>query len=174
MVDAITSNTTTTTTMGNVSNPMYEKARIHLKFEVIWFFFSHIMLIVSSYSSPSSSVCVSISKTRVSSGVSRFSSARIWSNSSTVVKYGVRCCSCVSKSRKVKVGSMAELVEDKESVEDNVVIGGHSRCFIDAESEEELLSGVRKETKAGRLPSNVAAGLEELYKNYRSAVKTNP
>ncbi|KAF8380748.1 hypothetical protein HHK36_028238 [Tetracentron sinense] len=34
----------------------------------------------------------------------------------------------------------------------------------------ELLLGIRKETEAGRLPSNVAAGMEELYQSYRNAV----
>lgn len=34
----------------------------------------------------------------------------------------------------------------------------------------EILSGIRKETEEGRLPSNVAAGMEELYQNYKNAV----
>ena len=35
----------------------------------------------------------------------------------------------------------------------------------------ELLSCIKKETEAGKLPPNVAAGMEELYQNYRNAVK---
>ena len=35
----------------------------------------------------------------------------------------------------------------------------------------ELLSYIRREAEAGRLPSNVAAGMEELYQNYKNAVK---
>lgn len=34
----------------------------------------------------------------------------------------------------------------------------------------ELLSGISKEVKAGRLPSNLAALMEELYHNYKNAV----
>lgn len=34
----------------------------------------------------------------------------------------------------------------------------------------ELLSGIGKEVEAGRLPSNLAAGMEELYHNYKNAV----
>ncbi|CAN8303658.1 unnamed protein product [Cochlearia groenlandica] len=85
------------------------------------------------------------------------------------------------------VRAMSELVQDKESV---VVVsastsfngGGdssdtttpcevnHSRTFLDARSEQDLLSGLRKETEAGRLPPNVASGMEELYWNYKNAV----
>ena len=34
----------------------------------------------------------------------------------------------------------------------------------------ELLAGIRKEVEAGSLPANVAAGMEEVYNNYKSAV----
>lgn len=34
----------------------------------------------------------------------------------------------------------------------------------------DLISGIRKETEAGRLPTNVASGMEELYWNYKKAV----
>lgn len=33
-----------------------------------------------------------------------------------------------------------------------------------------LLTGIREEAEAGRLPPNVASGMEELYQNYRNAV----
>lgn len=47
---------------------------------------------------------------------------------------------------------------------------GHSRPPLRARSEEELLSYVRKEVENGRLSSDIAHGLEELYLNYRNAV----
>lgn len=34
----------------------------------------------------------------------------------------------------------------------------------------DLLLGIQKEADAGRLPKNVADGMEELYYNYRNAV----
>jgi glycerol-3-phosphate O-acyltransferase len=34
----------------------------------------------------------------------------------------------------------------------------------------ELLAGIRKEREEGRLPSNVASGMEVLYHNYKKAV----
>ncbi|XVF52300.1 hypothetical protein PTKIN_Ptkin05aG0007800 [Pterospermum kingtungense] len=86
---------------------------------------------------------------------------------------------CVFRSLKAK--AMADLVQDKESAVASAVAatgtcgGGrseveHSRTFLEARSEQELLSGIRKEVEAGRLPPNVAAGMEELYQNYRNAV----
>ncbi|EPS73003.1 hypothetical protein M569_01754, partial [Genlisea aurea] len=42
--------------------------------------------------------------------------------------------------------------------------------FLDVRSERELLLGIQKEAEAGRLPSNIAIGMEELYYNYRDAV----
>lgn len=88
---------------------------------------------------------------------------------------------------------MAELVKDKESASASSALvaesggGGsvsavgsgsgaqkteskRSRAFLTASSEEELLSGIRKEKEAGRLPSNVAYGMEELYHNYKNAI----
>lgn len=46
----------------------------------------------------------------------------------------------------------------------------HWRPPLRARSEEELLSYVRKEVENGRLSSDIAHGLEELYHNYRHAV----
>ncbi|GMJ04980.1 ACYLTRANSFERASE 1 [Hibiscus trionum] len=73
--------------------------------------------------------------------------------------------------------AMAELVKDKES---GVAAAGttdgrkldveHSRTFLDARSEEEVLSGIKKEVEAGRLHPNVAAGMEEFFRNYKNAV----
>ncbi|XWS38799.1 hypothetical protein CRYUN_Cryun19dG0161200 [Craigia yunnanensis] len=86
-----------------------------------------------------------------------------------------RSFSCVFYSLKAK--AMAELVQDKESgVAATGSSGGgrseveRSRTFLEARSEQELLSEIRKEVEAGRLPPNVAAGMEELYPNYRNAV----
>nr|QNN94188.1 glycerol-3-phosphate acyltransferase [Ammopiptanthus nanus] len=45
-----------------------------------------------------------------------------------------------------------------------------SRTFLNAQNEQELLSGIRKEVEAGSLPPNVAAGMEEVYNNYKNAV----
>ncbi|RZC27949.1 Glycerol-3-phosphate acyltransferase, chloroplastic isoform C [Glycine soja] len=45
-----------------------------------------------------------------------------------------------------------------------------SRTFLNARNEQELLAGIRKEVEAGSLPANVAAGMEEVYNNYKSAV----
>nr|DAD17883.1 TPA_asm: hypothetical protein HUJ06_019346 [Nelumbo nucifera] len=81
--------------------------------------------------------------------------------------------------------AMAELVDDKESTGKRGILGsaavlasdsgaekevGHSRTFLDVRSEEELLLGIRKEAESGRLPPSVAAGMEEVYENYRNAV----
>ncbi|XXG75562.1 hypothetical protein AAC387_Pa08g0105 [Persea americana] len=92
-----------------------------------------------------------------------------------------RDCSC--ELNVLRVRAMAELVEDKELIgrvqEGAPVIAlrsglekevGQSRTFVDVRSEEELLSGVRKEMEGGRLPLNVAATMEEIYLNYRNAV----
>ncbi|WCJ29102.1 Glycerol-3-phosphate acyltransferase chloroplastic [Euphorbia peplus] len=45
-----------------------------------------------------------------------------------------------------------------------------NRTFLAAKTEQELLYGIKKEVEAGRLPLNVAVGMEELYQNYRNAV----
>ncbi|GLT80604.1 hypothetical protein SLA2020_520350 [Shorea laevis] len=72
----------------------------------------------------------------------------------------------------VKAKTMAELVKDKESIAASNSEGEveHSRTFVDARTEQELLNGIRKEVEAGRLPPNIAAGMEVLYQNYRNAV----
>ncbi|OVA02860.1 Phospholipid/glycerol acyltransferase [Macleaya cordata] len=134
-------------------------------------------------------VSVSLSRARVSHLTNTSSSSEV----SPISYFSYRSrgfrSSSVVYSSKVKVKAMAELVEDKESTknrrsssksdekviplssgEENEATIGHSLTFLDVRSEEELLSGIRKETEAGRLPSTVAAGLEELYENYRNAV----
>uniref|UniRef100_A0A6N2KWD8 Glycerol-3-phosphate acyltransferase, chloroplastic n=1 Tax=Salix viminalis TaxID=40686 RepID=A0A6N2KWD8_SALVM len=72
--------------------------------------------------------------------------------------------------------AMAELVQDKEVFASAEVDSSkkknrtRSRSFLDAATEQELLSGISKEAEAGKLPSNVAAGMKELYQNYKTAV----
>ncbi|KAL6579135.1 hypothetical protein OROMI_009351 [Orobanche minor] len=44
-----------------------------------------------------------------------------------------------------------------------------SRTFVDARTEQDLLLGIQKEAEAGRLPENIAQGMEELYYSYRNA-----
>ncbi|CAL1399426.1 unnamed protein product [Linum trigynum] len=71
--------------------------------------------------------------------------------------------------------AMAELVT---SSDDSRVVAAEKRggaesstsTFLDARTEEDILSGIRKDAEAGRLPSTVAEGMEELYHNYRKAV----
>ncbi|KAI3804515.1 hypothetical protein L1987_26117 [Smallanthus sonchifolius] len=47
---------------------------------------------------------------------------------------------------------------------------GYSHTFIDAQSEQDLLSGIQREVEAGTLPKHVAHSMEELYQNYKNAV----
>ncbi|URD87242.1 glycerol-3-phosphate acyltransferase [Musa troglodytarum] len=47
---------------------------------------------------------------------------------------------------------------------------GHSRCFLRVRNEEELLSCIRKKVEAGKLSSDIATRLEEVFYNYRNAV----
>lgn len=66
---------------------------------------------------------------------------------------------------------MIESVKENESVVASKKSEfGHSRAFLDIRTEEDLLSGIRREKESGRLPPNIAAGMEELYWNYRNAV----
>ncbi|KAK9928048.1 hypothetical protein M0R45_025202 [Rubus argutus] len=83
-------------------------------------------------------------------------------------------CSFYSSS---KARAMAELVKDKEEESSLSAVESaqrretkHSRTFLNVTSEEELLSAIRLETEAGRLPSNLASGMEELYQNYKNAI----
>ncbi|XP_027359720.1 glycerol-3-phosphate acyltransferase, chloroplastic isoform X2 [Abrus precatorius] len=52
----------------------------------------------------------------------------------------------------------------------NMASSVSSRTFLNAQNEQELLSGIRKEVEAGSLPPNVAAGMEEVYNNYKNAI----
>ncbi|KAK4758265.1 hypothetical protein SAY87_019566 [Trapa incisa] len=87
-------------------------------------------------------------------------------------------CPCVLHSFRVK--GMAELIQDKDASVVASVSGDdpdkcneevrHSRTFLDVRSEEELLSGIRKEEQLGTLTPNIAAAMEELFHNYKNAV----
>ncbi|KAJ8754403.1 hypothetical protein K2173_002854 [Erythroxylum novogranatense] len=90
-------------------------------------------------------------------------------------------CSCLLSSLNFN-HAMAELVKDKDVASAASGSGDAdetkkkkkklvlSRTFVHASSEEDLLSGIRNLVDAGRLPSNVAIGMEELYQNYKNAV----
>ncbi|XP_058191542.1 glycerol-3-phosphate acyltransferase, chloroplastic [Rhododendron vialii] len=75
----------------------------------------------------------------------------------------VLCCSAKSRG-------MAEVLKDSEPAAATSVHNSLSSSFLDVRTEEDLLFGIKKEAEAGRLPSNVARGMEELYRNYRNAV----
>ncbi|KAJ4728583.1 Glycerol-3-phosphate acyltransferase, chloroplastic [Melia azedarach] len=106
------------------------------------------------------------------------------SSSSLSFRSGARRSSCPCLLHySFKVQAMAKVVQDMKSAEKNIVSASsagdddddkkevnHSRTFLDALTEQELLSGIGKEVEAGRLPSNLAAGMEELYHNYKNAV----
>ncbi|XP_047314498.1 glycerol-3-phosphate acyltransferase, chloroplastic-like [Impatiens glandulifera] len=73
---------------------------------------------------------------------------------------------CYTKAREMKENEAAEVsVVASEEIE-----LGHSRAFLDIRTEEDLLSGIRREKEKGKLPPNIAEGMEELYWNYRNAV----
>ncbi|XP_020692692.1 glycerol-3-phosphate acyltransferase, chloroplastic isoform X2 [Dendrobium catenatum] len=80
-----------------------------------------------------------------------------------------RRCTCVgflSRGRSMEALKRPVLASDLGA-------GGEvcrSRPPLRARSEEELLSYVRKEVENGRLSSDIAHGLEELYHSYRNAV----
>ncbi|XP_022159428.1 glycerol-3-phosphate acyltransferase, chloroplastic [Momordica charantia] len=93
-------------------------------------------------------------------------------------KFSCPCSLRFSTSR-----PMAELLHDEDSAHTAAAAlaaatsaaqtrkdSPHSRVFLHVHSGEELLSCIRREAEAGKLPSNVAAGMEELYQNYRNAV----
>ncbi|XP_042952403.1 glycerol-3-phosphate acyltransferase ATS12, chloroplastic-like isoform X2 [Carya illinoinensis] len=97
---------------------------------------------------------------------------------SASVRFGTQRSLLPYPSHSPSVTVMAEMVRDKESANKNVASyrgertnePSLSRTFLDASSEEELLAGIKKEREAGRLPSNVAMGMEILYRNYKKAV----
>ncbi|KAG6636253.1 hypothetical protein I3843_11G097500 [Carya illinoinensis] len=97
------------------------------------------------------------------------------------VRFGVRMPVFPCLSPSLNVRAMAEIVRDKESTDKNVAHEASSpeesrnepslsRTFLHASSEEELLAGIRKEREAGKLPPDIALGMEVLYHNYKTAV----
>ncbi|XP_028805976.1 glycerol-3-phosphate acyltransferase, chloroplastic [Neltuma alba] len=76
-------------------------------------------------------------------------------------------CSCLLNSLKVR--AKEDVFPGKDSLY-NMASSVSSRAFLNARTEEELLLRIRKEAEAGSLPSNVAAGMEELYHNYKNAI----
>ncbi|KAJ0112747.1 hypothetical protein Patl1_03584 [Pistacia atlantica] len=83
----------------------------------------------------------------------------------------------VESAQKTIVATSSAQDEDKKSSSISEV--NHSRTFLDVRTEQvvyinlfsaELLSGISKEAEAGRLSSNLAALMEELYHNYKNAV----
>uniref|UniRef100_A0A7N1A1G5 Glycerol-3-phosphate acyltransferase, chloroplastic n=1 Tax=Kalanchoe fedtschenkoi TaxID=63787 RepID=A0A7N1A1G5_KALFE len=136
------------------------------------------MMILSSASVSSRFVPVAVSSSSASPSLSFPSSASL-SMPFCALKW--RRCPCLVHSAKVR--GVAETVEMKpdesssssSSCADTSGSGAeaeskHSKTFLNVRSEEELLSELRKEKESGRLPLNIASGLEELYRNYREAV----
>ncbi|KAI4369914.1 hypothetical protein MLD38_018308 [Melastoma candidum] len=87
--------------------------------------------------------------------------------------------SAFSRQACVSLGTMADLVHDADKSSSSAAAAGdgeaqheveHSRAFVDANSCEELLSGIRNLAQGGKLPPNVAAGMEELFHTYKNAV----
>ncbi|KDO50327.1 hypothetical protein CISIN_1g036021mg [Citrus sinensis] len=108
-----------------------------------------------------------------------------WHSTAVSFRSGARrtsaTCPCASFSS-FNVRAMAKMVQDRESAVSsssasdeqnkkmlNIEVN-HSRTFLDVRSEQDLLSGIGREVEAGRLPSNLANGMEELYHNYKNAV----
>ncbi|NP_001290538.1 glycerol-3-phosphate acyltransferase, chloroplastic [Elaeis guineensis] len=110
-------------------------------------------------------------------------SSRSCTSLDSSVRSSLRRCPCGIYTSRTK--AVVEAVESKASAREwrsavkRAVLAsdtgaeeevGHSRSFLRARSEEELLSYIRKEVETGRLSSDIANGLEELYYNYRNAV----
>ncbi|CAM8877797.1 unnamed protein product [Rhodiola kirilowii] len=136
------------------------------------------MMILSSSCASSRFVPVS----RVSSSPALHSWS-VSSSSSLSMRFGVgkwRRFPCVVYS--AKVTRMEETVEMEAEGSSTSYTGiaassfgmdvdtKRSTTFLNVRSEEELLEEVRKEKESGRLPLNIAFGLEELYHNYKQAV----
>nr|XP_025651245.1 glycerol-3-phosphate acyltransferase, chloroplastic-like isoform X2 [Arachis hypogaea]XP_025697898.1 glycerol-3-phosphate acyltransferase, chloroplastic-like isoform X2 [Arachis hypogaea] len=88
------------------------------------------------------------------------------SSSSSSVYYTSCSCYCASSlySIKPKIKAQDYLASPPK------MAAVSTRTFLNARSEQELLSGIKKEAQSGNLPAHVAAGMEEVYKNYKSAV----
>ncbi|WMV43336.1 hypothetical protein MTR67_036721 [Solanum verrucosum] len=149
------------------------------------------MLILSAASSSSSSFMLSSassSSARIPRPLSSFSTCvpvvvTTVSSAATSTLFPISCFGVKSRTvgiRKLrcavfcasKVRGMAEMIEDAMTVSAS---GSHelpqSRDFLDARTGEDLLSAVQKAVEDEKLPLNVAEGMEDLYQNYRNAVK---
>ncbi|KAG5067751.1 hypothetical protein JHK85_000128 [Glycine max] len=98
-----------------------------------------------------------------------FLSSKLSSSSSSSTASSSPCCSSITPKVKSKDNNNCYLVSAKHSPA-NMSASVSSRTFLNARNEQELLAGIRKEVEAGSLPANVAAGMEEVYNNYKSAV----
>ncbi|XP_054809659.1 glycerol-3-phosphate acyltransferase, chloroplastic isoform X2 [Prosopis cineraria] len=76
--------------------------------------------------------------------------------------------SCSSTASKVRAEE--RLLMDHDSPKNLAAFVSSSRTFLNARTEQELLSGIRKEAEGGFLPSNVASAMEDVYHNYKNAV----
>ncbi|KAL3619484.1 Glycerol-3-phosphate acyltransferase ATS12, chloroplastic [Castilleja foliolosa] len=107
------------------------------------------------------------------------------------VKFGSGCsarrrsrCSCFLLCSS-NLWKMADMLDEKKSSSSRAAISAavassssapdrHEisppRTFLDALTEQDLLLGIQKEAEAGRLPLNVAQGMEELYYSYQNAL----
>ncbi|KAI4328026.1 hypothetical protein L6164_020423 [Bauhinia variegata] len=112
---------------------------------------------------PSSSTFFSTSYPRVSSA----SPAKLCSIS---LRSSARNLACSCSIYSLKVKAKEELVDSEDSSSSIAASVSASRTFLNARTENELLSGIRKEAEAGSLPSNLAIGMEELYHTYKNAV----
>ncbi|XP_068634237.1 glycerol-3-phosphate acyltransferase ATS12, chloroplastic-like isoform X2 [Aristolochia californica] len=131
-----------------------------------------------------SGLCVNVRVSHPSIWLARISPGSCSFCARSGIQRGMTRVPCNSNSTS-KFRAMAELVEDKETTERIVaprrgaILASdlraddeveHSRTFLEARTEEELLSGITKEIETGRLPPSIASGMEEVYRNYRNAV----
>ncbi|XP_014521075.1 glycerol-3-phosphate acyltransferase, chloroplastic [Vigna radiata var. radiata] len=100
-----------------------------------------------------------LSSTASSSSTSSSSSSSISLRSSTAPSPS--CSSVTPKD--------SSLVSAKHS-HTNMSASVSSRTFLNARSEQDVFAGIKKEVEAGSLPANVAAGMQEVYNNYKNAV----
>ncbi|KAK4261487.1 hypothetical protein QN277_004476 [Acacia crassicarpa] len=79
-------------------------------------------------------------------------------------------CSSSSSSSLSKVRAQEHLLMENRSPNYLAPPVSSSRTFLNARTEQELLSGIRKEAEGGSLPSNVASAMEQVYHSYKNAV----
>ncbi|KAI9125213.1 hypothetical protein K1719_003829 [Acacia pycnantha] len=129
-------------------------------------------IISSSAPSPSSTFLapslfrVSSSSSSCSSSSSSYSHLKLGSISMRSAAPRLVCCCSLNS---LKFRAKEDVFPGKDSPH-NVSGSVSSRAFLNARTEEELLLRIRKEAEAGSLPSNLAAGMEELYQNYKDAI----